>query len=95
MKHKFSVVLLAIAAALCMAFGLAGCGEKSEKDPEKEQADLWSMERVYASAQELGFKGTLEELIAMFKGEKGENGKDGKDGIDGQDGKDGLGIVAS
>ena len=92
MKHKFLVVLLAIVATLCMAFGLSACGEESGKEPEKEQADLWSMERVYASAQELGFKGTLEELIAMFKGEKGDpgqDGKDGRDGIDGQDGKDG------
>ena len=90
MKHKFLIVFLAIAATLCMAFGLVGCGEEPEREPEKEQADLWSMERVYASAQELGFKGTLEELIAMFKGEKGDPGKDGKDGENGKDGAQGL-----
>ena len=103
-KRKFLVILLAIVATLCMSFGLSACGEK---EPEREQSDLWSMERVYASAQELGFQGTLEELIAMFKGEKGDTGAQGpqgekgekgdtgapgKDGADGANGKDGIGI---
>lgn len=35
---------------------------------------------VYVKAQELGFQGTLDELISMFKGEKGEKGDDGLDG---------------
>ncbi len=86
-KHKFLVVILAIAATLCMAFGIAGCGEEK---PQKEQADLWSMERVYAKAQELGFEGTLEELIAMFKGADGADGKDGAQGPQGEKGETGA-----
>ena len=31
MKRKFLVVFLAIAATLCMAFGLSACGEKSDE----------------------------------------------------------------
>ncbi len=31
MKHKFWVALLAVLATLCLAFGLAGCGEKSDE----------------------------------------------------------------
>lgn len=45
------------------------------------QEKVWSMERVYATAQELGFEGSLEDLIALFKGEQGVPGKDGKDGV--------------
>ena len=45
MKHKFLVVLMAIAATLCMAFGLSACGEKPDEtgknppvtDPNGEQ----------------------------------------------------------
>ena len=86
-KRKFLVILLTIATALCMAFGLSACGEK---EPEREQSDLWSMERVYASAQELGFQGTLEELIAMFKGEKGDTGAQGPQGEKGEKGDTGA-----
>ena len=35
MKHKFLIVLLAIAAVLGMAFGLAGCGDKELDDTGK------------------------------------------------------------
>lgn len=72
MKHKFSVAVVAMVTALSLTFGLAACG-----GGEEPKADLWSMQRVYASAQELGFEGTLDELIAKFKGEKGETGADG------------------
>ncbi len=87
MKSKFVKVLLALVAVLCLCLGLAACDLTGQsKEPEDE---VWTIERVYATAKELGFEGTLEDLIAEFKGEAG---RDGKDGQNGQDGKDGVGI---
>ena len=89
MKKKFWLILLVLASALCLALGLAACsdGEKAN------EGDTWTMDHLYAKAQELGFEGTLDELIAEFKGEAGKDGKNGKDGVDGinsKDGKDGI-----
>ena len=46
-------------------------GKESTGNP---QQDVWSIERVYATAQELGFEGSLEDLIALFKGDPGQDG---------------------
>ena len=71
-----------------------------------EEEQTVSLKTVYALAKELGFNGTLEELIALFKGESAyeiavENGFEGtkeewlesltgENGKDGKDGKDGV-----
>ncbi len=77
MKKKFLLIMLAIVSALCLAFGLTACGGGRDNAEE----DTWTMNRLYAKAQELGFEGTLDELIDMFKGDKGDDGEDGKDGV--------------
>ncbi len=90
MKRKFWTVLFALAAILCLCLGLASCGIDSSDgssssdgggswsgDSEKDPDDVWTIERVYAQAQELGFEGSLEDLIALFKGEAGQDGQDG------------------
>ncbi len=73
MKRKLLAGMLAIATALTMACGIAACGHT--KVAVKDE--LWTMERVYAKAQELGFEGTFEELVEKFKGDAGKDGKDG------------------
>ncbi len=78
MKRKLLTILLTLITALCLTLGLAACdrnGASSESD------DIWTIERVYAHAQALGFEGSLEDLIAQFKGEAGKDGLDGKDGV--------------
>ena len=71
MKRKIWVALLSAAMLAACAFGFAACGEENE-DP---QPQVWTMETVYAEAQELGYTGTLEEFIATV------SGKDGQDGV--------------
>lgn len=79
MKRKIVLAFLTAFAVLSLCLALAACGGNST-EKQQEQTDLWSMERVYSTAKELGFQGTLDELIAMFKGDKGDPGQDGKNG---------------
>ena len=46
MKHKFSAVLLAVAAALCMAFGLAACGETPVQEPSEHVHSMTEVAKV-------------------------------------------------
>ena len=71
MKRKIWIALLSAAMLAACAFGFAACGGENE-DP---QPQVWTMETVYAEAQELGYTGTLEEFIATV------SGKDGQDGV--------------
>ena len=41
---------------------------------EPTEPELWSIDRVYAEAKQLGYEGTLDELIEMFKGNDGQDG---------------------
>ncbi len=79
MKKKFLTVLLAFVSVLCLCLGLVACGGNGL--PDEPEGEVWTIERVYATAKELGFEGTIEDLIAEFKGEDGQDGKDGKDGV--------------
>lgn len=72
MKKKIFLTVLAGISALSFACGIAACGTVRGGEGESE---LWSIGRVYAKAQELGFEGTLDELIEMFKGDAGEDGR--------------------
>lgn len=108
MKKKLLAIILVIALAIVSTIALTACGDKkptadptiggtTTPDPDTSD-DGFSIEDVYQQAKALGFTGTLEQLIAMFKGDKGEtglagaNGKDGKDGKDGAKGADGKSI---
>lgn len=93
-KIVFSVCMSAI---LCIS--ATGCDTiKWLLSPQEQSSTepLTAVETVYAKAQELGFKGTLEEFLELVKGADGKDGidgadgKDGKDGLDGTDGKDGV-----
>lgn len=56
---------------------------------------VWTMDTVYAKAQELGYEGSLEEFIATVsgkngdKGDKGDNGEKGDKGDKGDNGEKG------
>ena len=71
MKRTIFTSLLSMTACICLAIGLSAC-EKTDK-----VEDVWTIERVYAEAQSMGFAGTLDELIAMFKGADGQDGLNG------------------
>ena len=77
MRRKFLTVLLALAATLCLCFGLAACGEEAPQDPSGGD-DLWTAERLYAEAKARGFEGSFDDLVALFKG---ADGKDGQNGV--------------
>ncbi len=87
---KTKKLLLAVLSILTAGFctlGIAGCTDDSASGTDGNgELTVWTMESVYAKAQELGYTGSLEEFIASVSGIDGENGKDGKDG------KDGVGI---
>jgi len=48
-----------------------------ENTPPDDDLYLLEMQTVFEMAKEAGYTGTLEELIAMFRGEPGPAGKDG------------------
>ena len=82
MKRKLLTVFLSLIAALCLCFGLVACdsGNSDSGNHNTEnnvETDLWTVERLYAEAQAKGFEGSLDDLIALFKGEKGDDGQDG------------------
>ena len=83
---KLTKLLVAglLSATMLGTTALAGCNDEGKKDN-----GLLSMQDVYAKAQELGFEGTLEELIAMFKGDKGDTGAQGEKGEKGDKGDKG------
>ncbi len=66
----------AIALGVSTFASLTACNFTSGSTSEEENEGLYALqiETVYAMAQEAGYEGTLEELIAMFKGEKGADG---------------------
>ncbi len=69
MKKRFMAIVAFVLVMLFSVAGIAGCGPLDE-NPNDDQ-DLWTIERVYAYAKEQGFEGTLDELIALFRGADG------------------------
>lgn len=90
-KGRFWVATLLLVMVTCLIFGLIACSENNRNN----DGELWSIERVYALAQENGFEGTLEDFITMFKGEQGEKGEQGDKGDKGEQGLDGIGIKSA
>ena len=74
LKKSLIITLLICLLSIFTAFIFTACKNTVSKD----ENDVWTYERVYARARELGFEGTLDELIDSLKG---ADGKDGKDGV--------------
>ena len=76
MKRKFIKGLLAIVLGVASMTTFAACEENGANSNSGNENGLYALQiqTVYAMAQEAGFDGTLEELVAMFKGEKGLDG---------------------
>ena len=90
MKTKKLIIIIASAVlTVGLTTGiLAATGVFSSGNGGGIQGPL-TAEQVYAQAQDLGFEGSLEDFLALCKGEKGDPGQDGKDGQDGEDGENG------
>ncbi len=56
MKHKFALVLLAVVGALCLAFGLSGCGETPSEEPSEHVHSMTKIEKVDATCTADGTK---------------------------------------
>jgi uncharacterized repeat protein (TIGR02543 family) len=67
MKKK-SVALALILAVFILVFALTSCN-LTANPPVDPEVKLWDIQAVHTKAVELGFTGTLEELIAAFKGD--------------------------
>ena len=78
MKKRI-IALLIMLSLLAVAIFSVGCKDTTQDS----QQELWSMQKVYSKAQDLGFEGSLDDLIELFKGEKGDKGDKGNDGADG------------
>lgn len=90
MKKTGKIVTFALVAATLAASAttFAGCN-KQENGGSVNDKPYYDTATVYAQAQDLGYKGTLEEFIEMISG---KDGKDGADGKDGDKGADGVGV---
>ena len=78
--------LLALLAVLSVVFGIVmftGCelvdsGNTGEGEGgDTNESYVLNLSTVFEMAQTAGYTGSLEELVAMFKGEKGDPGEDG------------------
>ena len=89
-RNKLITATVLTAASFLSAAALAGCNTDNS-----ENAPFYDTATVYAQAQDLGYKGTLEEFIELISGKDGKDGADGKDGENGKDGDkgaDGVGV---
>ena len=93
MKKATKILALTL-TALTFAVSAATVSGCKIRDNESNTDDkpYYDTATVYAQAQELGYKGTLDEFIEMISGKDGTDGTDGKNGKDGTDGKDGTGV---
>ena len=89
---KLKKFLIGLLVVICLVF--TGC-VASPENPDTGNGDsgyVLEFETVYAMAQEAGYTGTMEDLIALFKGEKGDKGDTGATGEKGDKGDTGAGI---
>lgn len=87
MKKATKILALTL-TALTFAVSAATVSGCKIRDNESNTDDklYYDTATVYAQAQDLGYKGTLDEFIEMISGKDGTDGKNGKDGTDGKDG---------
>ena len=71
MKRKFLVVLMAIAATLCMAFGLSACGEKPDETGKNPPVVDQSGDEQGDNQGEQGNQGTQSGTQKPDDGEQG------------------------
>lgn len=64
MKKRVGLFAIIVAMLVC-ASSLIAC----DNNTNQQQSDTVKIERVYVMAQEVGYTGTLEELIEAFKGD--------------------------
>lgn len=79
MKKLIVFSVLCVLLVCAIGLGLSACGGNTPKQ-ESELGYKIDFETVYAFAEEAGYRGTMEDLIAAFKGEKGDPGENGRDG---------------
>ena len=89
-KQKKMRVVASILAVIMSAGFAFGCGDKDNDSSSSESPAVWTMETVYAKAQDLGYEGSLEEFIATVTGAKGDKGDKGDDGAKGDKGDTGA-----
>ena len=84
--QKFAFIMCIIMSLFLVA-GLSACnltnsdnGNSGNQSSDVVKPEL-SIETVYAYAQDAGYTGTLEDLIAAFKGNTGDKGDKGNDGV--------------
>ena len=105
--RKTCISLILIFAILLSCLTLFACGEKDDNNQNNNDDGVTlNFGEVYAMAKEAGYTGTMEELVALFKGDSAyqiavENGYTGSEvdwlaslvgasGKDGTNGKDGA-----
>ncbi len=82
MKRK-SVLSIFVVVILLLTCMFTACNSSSQDSNNNESSNLWTIEKVYAEAKEKGFEGSLEDLIALFKGDQGIQGEKGDKGDQG------------
>ena len=81
-KLIITTCLLLVVAAIGIA--LVACGETPANNNTQQSGYALNFNTVYALAEENGYTGTLEDLVALFKGATGEDGVDGVGIVDAQ-----------
>ena len=67
--RKTMLLVLTIAVVMCACIVLAACSNQDTPSNDSKQSGYaLNFNTVYALAEENGYTGTLEDLVALFKG---------------------------
>ena len=84
---------IAVLISVCVFLTVSACGgndgDQTGGTGSTDTGEKWTIQRVYDKAVDLGFEGSLDDLIALFKGDKGEQGEQGQQGEQGEKGEKG------
>ena len=84
MLRKAKWLILCIVMVLTCTIALTSCEIFSENtDDGIPEGTPEFVASAYRDAKALGYEGTLDEFLALCKGEPGKDGVDGVDGVDG------------